>query len=89
MRPGEDTVLRHGSKCRRRQTGASPSVECVQREVEAFWLAHKVHVGRVTLDEGTHERAERQHYSAGRASLVEGEADEVRREAPSFGTWLQ
>ena len=38
----------------------------------------------VGVDEGTHERAERQHVSAGGASLVEGVADELRREAHSL-----
>jgi hypothetical protein len=56
----------------------------VHRDTEAFWLAHEVDVGRVLLDEGTHERAERQHVSAAGASLVEGGADELRREAHSL-----
>jgi len=56
----------------------------VHRDTEAFWLAYEVDVGRVLLDEGTHERAERQHVSAGGASLVEGVADEPRREAHSL-----
>jgi hypothetical protein len=47
------------------------------------WEA-EVDVGRVLLDEGTHERAERQHASAAGASLVEGGADELRREAHSL-----
>src|SRR6185436_11203914 len=65
-------------------TGASPRVRCVHRETEALCLAHEVDVGRVSLDEGTHERAERQHVSAGGASLVEGVADELRRETHSL-----
>ena len=56
-------------------------LRCVHHETEASWLAHEVDVGRVLLDEGTHERAERQHFSARGASLVEGGADELRREA--------
>jgi hypothetical protein len=52
--------------------GALPQVGCVHCDTEALRLAHKVDVGRVLLDEGTHERAERQHVSAFCACLVEG-----------------
>jgi len=56
----------------------------MRRETKALRLAHEVDVGRMSLDEGTHERAERQHASAGGASLVKGVPDELRRKAHSL-----
>jgi hypothetical protein len=64
--------------------GALPQVGCVHCDTEALRLAHEVDVGRVLLDEGTHERAERQHVSACCACLVEGVPDELRCKTHSF-----